>query len=62
MPIVIDERMEANRQAGKHKIRLILKTASAITLCLALLSAVVVVALRLTRKPEFKRSRSVSEN
>jgi len=47
MPIVIDKRMEANRQARKHKIRLILKTASAITLCLALLSAVVVVALRL---------------
>lgn len=44
---MIDKRVEANRQAGKHKIRLILKTTSAITLCLALLSAVVLVALRL---------------
>jgi hypothetical protein len=47
VPIVIDKRVEANRPAGKDKIRLILKTASTITLCLALLSAVLVVALRL---------------
>jgi hypothetical protein len=47
MIIVLDKLTEANRQPGKHKIRLILKTTSAITLCLALLTAVVVVSLRL---------------
>src|ERR1022692_2171449 len=39
--------MGTNRQAGKQKNRFILKTATAITLGLALLSAIVVVALRL---------------
>jgi amino acid transporter len=44
---LIDNRVETNRQTGKQKIRFILQVVSAMTLGLAFLSAMVVVALRL---------------